>query len=246
MTRPDKAGSTMDTQGWDRVNAEKSKAQNDAGHGHDHDVPRIDLSRDGRADTVRPPLKPFGAKPMTRGNPFFGLAQVNPPPSKYAPKISQPQLSQPEISKPKGSVMSDRFNPDRMAAFSPQVAKRMADIPNLTIARGSDADIDGKRLMIGKQIRMSGEISGCEKLIVEGKVDATLSDVKSIEVTANGAFKGNAEVDTAVIAGTYDGTLKVNGHLEIAPSGVVKGSVSYKTIAVANGGKILGTIETIG
>ena len=221
----------MDTQGWDRVEAEKSEPE--IGADSRDDVPRIDLSRGAREAAVRPPLKPFGAKPGPKANPFFGAS---------APIIAP---SKPDEAKPKGRAMSERFNPDRMAAFSPQVAKRMADIPNLTIARGSEADTEGKRLIIGKQIRMSGEISGCEKLVVEGKVDANLSDVKSIDVTVNGAFKGKAEVDSAVIAGTYDGTLKVNGHLEIAPSGVVKGSVSYKTIAVANGGKLLGTIETI-
>ena len=97
----------------------------------------------------------------------------------------------------------------------------------------------------GKQIRMSGEISGCERLVVEGKVEANLSDVKAVEVTTNGTFKGNAEVESAMIAGTYEGNLKVRGHLEIAPSGVVKGGVAYKTITVANGGKILGSIESI-
>ncbi len=141
--------------------------------------------------------------------------------------------------------MSDRFSTDRMAAFAPAIPKRVADIPNLTAVRGADVDADGKRLVIGKQIRMSGEISGCEKLIIEGTVEAALSGVKSIDVTANGTFKGTAEVDSAVIAGTCEGTLKVNGHLEVAASGVVKGSVSYKTIAVANGGRLLGTIESI-
>lgn len=140
--------------------------------------------------------------------------------------------------------MSDRFNTDRMAAFTPQVQKRVADIPNLTTVRSAE-ELDGKRLVIGKQIRMSGEIAGCDKLVIEGKVEATISEVKSIEVTANGTFKGNAEVDSAVIAGIYEGSLKVNGHLEIATSGVVKGGVSYKTIAVANGGKLLGSIESI-
>jgi len=72
-----------------------------------------------------------------------------------------------------------------------------------------------------------------------------LSDVKSIEITANGTFKGNAEVDSAIIAGIYEGSLKVHGHLEIAPSGIVKGGVSYKTIAVANGGRLQGSIETL-
>ena len=141
--------------------------------------------------------------------------------------------------------MSDKFGSDRMAAFTPQISKRVADIPNLATIRGADADLDGKRLVIGKQIRMSGEISGCERLVVEGQVEAKISDVKAIEVTANGNFKGSADVDSAVIAGTYEGNLRVNGHLEIAPSGVVKGGVAYKTIAVANGGRLLGSIETI-
>jgi cytoskeletal protein CcmA (bactofilin family) len=75
-------------------------------------------------------------------------------------------------------------------------------------------------------------------------VDATLKDIKYIEVTQNGTFKGDAEVENAIIAGSYEGSLKVSGHLEIAGSGTVKGTVSYKTIAVASGGQVLGTIES--
>ena len=40
-------------------------------------------------------------------------------------------------------------------------------------------------------------------LVVEGKVEANLTDIKSVEITANGTFKGNAEVESAVIAGVY-------------------------------------------
>lgn len=187
--------------------------------------PHIDFSRDWRTPAVRPPAKPFGAKRPAgtafKSNPFFSSTQLG------------------------GKIMSDKFSSDRMAAFTPQISKRVADIPNLTGLRAAEAETDGKRLIIGKQIRMSGEISGCERLLVEGKVEANLTEVKSIEVTPNGSFTGNAEVDSAVIAGHYDGNLKVHGHLEVAASGVVKGNVSYKTIAVANGGKLLGTIETI-
>jgi cytoskeletal protein CcmA (bactofilin family) len=76
-------------------------------------------------------------------------------------------------------------------------------------------------------------------------VDAAVSGVKTLDVTTNGTFKGSADVDSASIAGTYDGDLKVTGHLEIAASGVVTGKVSYKTIAVANGGRLQGAIETL-
>jgi hypothetical protein len=184
--------------------------------------PRLDLTA-ANPDGIKPPTRPFSAKPLFKGHLFTRSLTK---------------------AKPQGSTMSERFSSDRLAAFAPQIPRRVADIPNSAAARSAEADIDGKRLVIGKQIRMRGEISGCERLLVEGHVDASLSDVKTIEVTANGYFKGNAEVDVASIAGTFEGNLKVCGHLEIAPSGVVKGNVSYKTIAVANGGRLLGTIES--
>lgn len=197
----------------------KKSENNDAGAGGES--PRIDFSPNWRASAVRPPAKPLGARSAFRANPFFSRTPSG------------------------GNKMSDKFAPDRMAAFTPQISKRVADIPHLASMRGNDADVDGKRLVIGKQIRMSGEICGCERLVVEGKVEANLSEVKFIEVTSNGVFKGNADVESAVIAGSYEGNFKVRGHLEIAPSGLVRGGVAYKTITVANGGRLLGSIETI-
>lgn len=140
--------------------------------------------------------------------------------------------------------MSDRFSSDRMAAFNPQIPRRVADIPSPGALRGGD-DAEGKRLVVGKLVRIQGEISGCERLVVDGHVDAKVSGVKTLDVTINGTFKGSSEVEGASVAGTYDGDLKVNGHLEIAASGVVTGKVSYKTIAVANGGQLRGAIETL-
>jgi cytoskeletal protein CcmA (bactofilin family) len=181
--------------------------------------PRIELSAVG--SELKPPAKPFRARPLFKSH-LFTAAPAN--------------------RKSGGSSMSDRFSSDRMAAFSPQIPRRVADIPNPAAVRAAEAESEGKRLLVGKQIRMTGEIAGAERLVVEGQVDATLSDVKTIEVTASGGFKGSARVDSAVIAGTYEGSLTVNGHLEIAASGVVKGSVTYKTIMVANGGRVEGTI----
>lgn len=205
------------------VEAEKTESSgNNVSETPQAGSPHIAVAQGWRASVVRPPAKPFGARPVAKSNPFFGKPQAG------------------------GIEMSDKFSSqDRMAAFTQPAAKRMVDIPNLATARGLDPDMDGKRLVIGKQIRMSGEIAGCERLVVEGTVEAKISDVKFIELTANGTFKGSAVVEGAVIAGTFEGDLKVSGHLEIAPSGVVKGSVAYKTIAVGNGGKLLGSIESI-
>lgn len=184
-------------------------------------TPRLDLSKMTRG--IRPPPKAFTARPLKRG--LFRTSTLS-------------------ISLSRETSMSDRFTSDRMAAFNPQIPRRVADIPSPGAARGAD-DVEGKRLVVGKQVRIHGEVSGCERLVVDGHVDAKVSGVKTLDVTVNGTFKGSSEVDSATIAGTYDGDLKVNGHLEIAASGVVTGKVSYKTIAVANGGRLQGAIETL-
>jgi cytoskeletal protein CcmA (bactofilin family) len=146
--------------------------------------------------------------------------------------------------------MSERFIAERLlsdrggSAFNPQVPRRVPDIPSPASVKASEADLEGKRLVIGRQVSLSGEIGGCERLVVEGKVDATLRDIKILEVGTQGSFKGNAAVETAAIAGTFEGTLKVSGHLDIGAGAVVKGSVAYGTIAIANGGKLQGTVES--
>lgn len=180
--------------------------------------PRLDLSKVARSG-IRPPTKAFMARPLKIKRGLFRTSTLA-----------------------RENSMSDRFSSDRMAAFNPQIPRRVADIPNPGV-RGED--VEGKRLIVGKQVHIKGEISGCERLVVDGHVDATVSGVKTLDVTANGSFKGSSEVDSASIGGTYDGDLKVNGHLEIAASGVVTGKVSYKTIAVANGGRLQGSIETL-
>lgn len=183
--------------------------------------PRLDLAQVARTRTdARPPAKPFNAKPFKRA--LFRTSSFS-----------------------RETSMSDRFSSDRLAAFNPQIPRRVADIPNPAAARAAETEGDGKRLVVGKQVHIKGEISGCERLVIEGHVDASVSGVKTLDVTTNGTFKGSASVESAAIAGTYDGDLTVSGHLDIAASGVVTGKVSYKSIAVANGGRLQGTIETL-
>jgi cytoskeletal protein CcmA (bactofilin family) len=154
----------------------------------------------------------------------------------------------PIASETKEKTMSERFIAERLlsdrgAAYNPQIPRRVPDIPSPAAMKASEADSEGKRLVLGRQVQVSGEISGCERLIVEGRAQATLAGVKTLEVGMQGFFSGTAAVENAVIAGNFEGTLKVSGHLDIGAAAVVKGSISYGTIAIAAGGKLLGTIE---
>jgi cytoskeletal protein CcmA (bactofilin family) len=116
-------------------------------------------------------------------------------------------------------------------------------MPSATPPKPDNAD--GKRLTVGREICLSGEITACDVLVVEGKVEASLADSHAIEIAETGFFKGNAEIDNAEIAGRYEGNLTVRDRLLVRATGRVSGSIRYRRIEVELGGEIVGDMQVL-
>lgn len=110
-------------------------------------------------------------------------------------------------------------------------------------AGASDAPTESKRLIVGRDIVLSGQITSCEKLIVEGRVEASLTDTRAIEIAESGHFKGTAEIESAEIGGRFEGTLSVRERLFIRSTGKLSGKVTYGQIEIEPGGEISGEIH---
>ena len=113
-------------------------------------------------------------------------------------------------------------------------------------APASEPEIDGdptKRLTVGNGISLKGEISNCDALVVEGQVEAKLSDSRLVSVSPTGVLKGTVEVEEAIIAGQFEGTLVVRDVLTIKNSGQVRGEVRYGALQVEAGGVLAGTVD---
>jgi cytoskeletal protein CcmA (bactofilin family) len=107
------------------------------------------------------------------------------------------------------------------------------------------AEGDSKRLIVGREIVLTGAIKACERLVIEGRVEATLTDIRSIEIAETGVLNGTAQVETADVAGRFDGDLVVRNRLQIHATGRVSGNVRYGSIEIERGGTIAGQIETL-
>ena len=116
--------------------------------------------------------------------------------------------------------------------------------PPLVRAANIDGD-DTKRLIVGRGIALSGEIATCDRLVVEGRVEATLSKSRVVEIHEAGSFKGTADVDEAVISGRFDGTLSVRGRLSVRATGRVVGEIRYGQLEVEAGGQINGALQAL-
>lgn len=103
----------------------------------------------------------------------------------------------------------------------------------------------GRRVLtVGNDILLKGEIATCDRLVIEGKVDATLKDVHTVELAQTGSFKGTAEVEDAEISGLFEGDLIVRNRLVIYSTGKVRGKIAYGEIEIERGGELTGEITT--
>ena len=103
----------------------------------------------------------------------------------------------------------------------------------------------GKRLIVGDGIRLKGEITACDRLIVEGYVEVTLNDTRTLEIKPSGCFIGSCEVEDAEISGTYEGDLTVRGRLVIRTSGRITGRIRYGELELERGGQIAGNVSVL-
>ena len=146
-------------------------------------------------------------------------------------------------------IKSEIRNPggQRNKLTQPVIPQHFGGIPGIPgYGEGPSEHIDDNSncLTVGENISLSGEITSCEKLIVEGNVEVKLTSAEIMEISSSGIFKGSAKVETAQINGCFEGKLEVKGVLQIQKEGRVSGSVRYGKIVIESGGEISGDMAS--
>lgn len=171
-------------------------------------------------------------------------------PARPATSFAPPPTARPLNPTPQGTqAMAE----NESTSFRPEIARRTPDLPGVSRpiipAQAAPAapppSSDDKKLIVGRNIVLSGQITACDKLVVEGRVDATLTESRVIEITSTGVFKGAAEIDEALIGGTFEGKLICRGRLLIRSTGKIKGEIRYGQLEIELGGELIGDINTV-
>jgi len=133
------------------------------------------------------------------------------------------------------------------AAPAPQPAERAA-APAPAAAHHEPAKAGAKgeaKLIVGPDIKMKGvEITDCDTLAVEGRIEATL-DARVLQIAEQGTFSGTVAVDVAEIHGRLEGELTVRKQLVIHSTGKVSGKIRYAKIKVEEGAELAGEIAML-
>ena len=155
-------------------------------------------------------------------------------PASIAPLGRTPAPVPPRTPEPlRASAENARAEPPRRVAEPPVAA------PPPSPRREGDA----RSLIVGREISLSGEITSCDRLIVEGSVEANLQNSREMDIAESGLFKGTAAISEAEIRGRFEGNLTVRKRLYIRATGRVSGTIRYGQIEIECGGQISGDIQ---
>jgi cytoskeletal protein CcmA (bactofilin family) len=153
--------------------------------------------------------------------------------------------------RPAGAATTTPVGPLAMPPRTPELARaadplRPADSP---LRRPSELTDQSKpagemrQLSVGRGITLSGEINSCQKLLIEGTVEATLTNCRALDITESGLFKGSTSIEEAEVSGRFEGNLTVCKRLLIKATGRVSGTIRYGQIEIECGGQISGDIQ---
>jgi cytoskeletal protein CcmA (bactofilin family) len=93
-------------------------------------------------------------------------------------------------------------------------------------------------------LRIRGQISGSEDLVIEGTVEGPINLAENVlTIGTKGNLAGDAVAREAVISGNVNGNLKTSDRIEIKSSGSVIGDVATNRMVIQDGAYYKGSIE---
>ena len=104
---------------------------------------------------------------------------------------------------------------------------------------------EGSKLIVGPNIKLKGsEITDCEILVVEGRVEASMNS-RDIRIAEGGVFSGKAEIDVAEVRGVFEGDITARKRLVIYATGKVSGTIRYGSMMIEEGGTLSGDVAPL-
>ncbi len=160
-------------------------------------------------------------------------------------KEDAPRLPKTSTPRPAEDLLARRPRPDIPRTPAAPAAASAASEPRAPAHKDETAKEEQSRLLVGEGIKLKGEITNCAELVIEGAVDARV-EARRFQVSNNGTFSGECNVEEADIAGQFDGTLNCRGKLIVRSTGKLKGTLRYGDVEIEGGGRVAGEIQEFG
>ena len=96
----------------------------------------------------------------------------------------------------------------------------------------------------GRTVSIKGEVTASEHLIIEGRVDGTLTVLEhGVAISHDATVTADIVARTITVLGHATGTFSASELVEIRPSGSVEGRIASPAVAIDEGAYFKGSVD---
>jgi cytoskeletal protein CcmA (bactofilin family) len=97
--------------------------------------------------------------------------------------------------------------------------------------------------VIGPKIKIIGELSGDEDVLVEGQVEGEIRISRDLRVGAGGVVKAKVSAQSIIVSGEVVGDCEATGRVELQSTGKLTGNIRAPKIVIAEGAMFRGNSD---
>jgi cytoskeletal protein CcmA (bactofilin family) len=140
--------------------------------------------------------------------------------------------------------MWSKKKPDTPQAAAPEPRNLLTNEKSTDAMRALDATADRATGWLGPSLRVKGDITGTEDLLIDGSVEG-LIQLDELKLTVGPIAKLTADIKArdVVVYGYVKGNVRAKGRIEIKKDGSVIGNLTTAQIIIEDGANFKGSIE---
>jgi len=106
-----------------------------------------------------------------------------------------------------------------------------------------EVKINESSSFIGRSMKLKGNISAEEEILIEGIVEGSIKMKHNVIVGKSGKVKADITAKEIIIRGEVNGNVHGQVKVEIVPGGILNGDIISEKVVLAEGAKFKGNID---
>lgn len=99
---------------------------------------------------------------------------------------------------------------------------------------------------VGESVRIKGELTGNEDLVIEGRVEGQIRLPKhKLTIGASAKIEAEVSAKTVIVLGEVHGNITAEDQVTISESGSVNGDIAAPRVSIADGARFNGGIDML-
>jgi cytoskeletal protein CcmA (bactofilin family) len=97
--------------------------------------------------------------------------------------------------------------------------------------------------VLGPSLYFKGDLTADEDLLIQGRVEGSITHTQRLTVGAQGTVKANIRAQLIIVEGTVDGDLQAEKSVVVKETAKVSGNIFAPSVSISEGANFSGNID---